>query len=156
MCAATASNNIGMTPPNNVPKIIVGINLMANWVRRKTGRHNCPSITPDLRSSATAVQPISAGITGHSPQNMFEGKLRATNLREVPKFSRCDDAEVEQDEYADNQKLRLVELKLLDEQSHSRPPYPIFTRTDFEPCQSACLRHRDGAASPCHILRAEK
>ena len=66
---ARFSMAIGMTPPSSTPKNMVSSSLTVNWRRRETDRPNWLSATPILRSSATAVQPMTSGITSHRHQN---------------------------------------------------------------------------------------
>src|SRR5664280_3787485 len=70
----------GSTPPSSVLKTTASRNLMANCTRLETGRHNCPSATPSLRSSATAIQPTTTGIISQRHQKLSKATVAVKDL----------------------------------------------------------------------------
>ena len=74
----------GMSPPSNNPEKIAGKNFRVNCRRREAGWQNCPSVTPSLRSSATAVQLTIKGMISHTDQKNSDVTLAMEFRSKLP------------------------------------------------------------------------
>ena len=149
------SSNSGITTPNSTDSSIATRNFTANCVRRFTGRQNWLPKVPSLRSSATAAAPTSIGITSHNPRK-YPGRIPCGVFLIMAKFPRDDDAEMQQHQPARHDELRLMQLQFLPKQCRLRTPETVVRRAREEMRRTAHFRQRDCAASPLHVLRAEK